>query len=119
MKTWTKEERYRILKSAEEIRDLHERIARSDYRQQYHIQPVTGLLNDPNGFVFHNGRWHLFYQWCPWGAVHGLKYWYHTVSKDLVMWKNKGVCIRPDTEYDNKGAYSGSALPCADSVWLY
>ena len=55
MKTWTKEERYRVLKSAEEVRDLHERIAQSDYRQQYHIQPVTGLLNDPNGFVFHNG----------------------------------------------------------------
>ena len=119
MKTWTKEERYRVLKSPEEIRDLHARIALSDYRQQYHIQPVTGLLNDPNGFVFHDGVWHLFYQWCPWGAVHGLKYWYHTVSKDLVKWKNMGPCIRPDTEFDNKGAYSGSALPTEDSVWLY
>lgn len=76
-------------------------------------------MNDPNGFVFHDGVWHLFYQWCPWGAVHGLKYWYHTVSRDLVTWKNLGVCIRPDTEYDNKGAYSGSALPTADAVWLY
>ncbi|MBQ2231104.1 MAG: sucrose-6-phosphate hydrolase, partial [Oscillospiraceae bacterium] len=64
MRAWTKEERYRVLKSAEEIRPLHERTAKSDYRQQYHIQSVTGLLNDPNGFVFHNGLWHLFYQWC-------------------------------------------------------
>ena len=69
--------------------------------------------------MFHDGRWHLFYQWCPWGAVHGLKYWYHTVSEDLVHWKNVGVCIRPDTEYDNKGAYSGSALPTGDAVYLY
>ena len=84
MKQWTKEERYRVLKSAEEIRELHERTILSDYRQNYHIQSVTGLLNDPNGFVFHDGLWHLFYQWCPWGAVHGLKYWYHTVSADLV-----------------------------------
>ena len=119
MKTWTKEERYRELKSAEEIRGLYERISGSDYRQQYHIQPVTGLLNDPNGFVYHDGVWHLFYQWCPWGAVHGLKHWYHTVSEDLVTWKNLGVCIRPDTEFDNKGAYSGSALPTGDSVYLY
>ena len=119
MRAWTKEERYRVLKSAEEIRPLHERTAKSDYRQQYHIQSVTGLLNDPNGFVFHNGLWHLFYQWCPWGAVHGLKYWYHTVSSDLVTWKNLGACIRPDTEFDNKGAYSGSALPAGDSVYLY
>ena len=119
MRTWTKEERYRVLKDPSEIRELHERIIRSDYRQQYHIQPVTGLLNDPNGFVFHSDMWHLFYQWCPWGAVHGLKYWYHTASSNLVTWKNLGVCIRPDTEFDNKGAYSGSALPTESSVRLY
>lgn len=119
MKIWTKEERYRVLKSTEELRELHERTVKSDYRQRYHIQSVTGLLNDPNGFVFHKGLWHLFYQWCPWGAVHGLKYWYHTVSQDLVTWKNAGVCICPDTEFDNKGAYSGSALPTGDGVWLY
>ena len=119
MKTWTKEERYRVLQDPEEIRPLHLRIRESDYRQHYHIQPVTGLLNDPNGFVFRGGLWHLFYQWCPWGAVHGLKYWYHTVSEDLITWKNAGVCIRPDTDYDNKGAYSGSALPTEDSLYLY
>ena len=119
MKTWTTEERYRVLKSEDEVRELHEQIKQSDYRQHYHIQSVTGLLNDPNGFVFHDGVWHLFYQWCPWGAVHGLKYWYHTVSEDLVIWKNAGVCIRPDTLYDNKGAYSGSALPTADNLYLY
>ena len=119
MKKWTKEERYRVLRSADEIRPLHEKTVQSDYRQHYHIQSVTGLLNDPNGFVFHNGVWYLFYQWCPWGAVHGLKYWYHTVSEDLVTWKNMGACIFPDTEYDNKGAYSGSALPTDNSVYLY
>ncbi len=119
MKTWTKEERYRVLKSAGELRDLHERTVQSEYRQHYHIQSVTGLLNDPNGFVFHDGVWHLFYQWCPWGAVHGLKYWYHTVSEDLVTWKNMGICIHPDTLYDNKGAYSGSALPTNDNLYLY
>jgi beta-fructofuranosidase len=119
MKTWTKEERYRVLQDPEEIRELHERTRTSDYRQQYHIQSVTGLLNDPNGFVYHEGVWHLFYQWCPWGAVHGLKYWYHTVSGDLVTWKNLGMCIRPDTLYDNKGAYSGSALPMEGELYLY
>ncbi len=51
MRTWTKEECYRVLRSAEEIRALHERTVQSDYRQHYHIQPVTGLLNDPNGFL--------------------------------------------------------------------
>lgn len=119
MKTWTKEERYRVLTSPEEIRPLHELICHSAYRQTFHIQPVTGLLNDPNGFVYHNGVWHLFYQWCPWGAVHGLKYWYHTTSRDLVHWRNEGVCICPDSDQDNKGAYSGSALPGDDALYLF
>ncbi len=119
MKTWTKEERYRQLTDPQELWQLHEETAASPYRQTYHIQPVTGLLNDPNGFVWHDKKWHLFYQWCPWGAVHGLKYWYHTVSEDLVHWKNLGVSVLPDRDYDNKGAYSGSAMPIGDSLYLY
>lgn len=119
MKEWTKEERYRILHDPQELWEMHEAVSKSDYRQTFHIQSITGLLNDPNGFVWHDNKWHLFYQWCPWGAVHGLKYWYHLVSTDLIYWKNLGVCIMPDREYDNKGAYSGSAMPIGDSLYLY
>ena len=119
MKEWTKEERYRVLHNREDIEELQERVKQSPYRQSFHIQPITGLLNDPNGFVYHNKKWHLFYQWCPWGAVHGLKYWYHTESSDLIHWDNKGICIRPDQDFDNKGAYSGSALVTNHSIYLY
>ena len=110
MREWTLEERYRVLEDKEQIRDLYENIQKSKYRQFYHVQPVTGLSSDPNGFVFHDGTWHLFFQWCPWGAVHGLKYWYHVTSKDLVHWKNEGIGMAPDTFYDNKGCHSGSAI---------
>ncbi len=119
MKEWTRQERYRVLRDPQELWDMHEQVSRSDYRQQFHIQSITGLINDPNGFVWHDNKWHLFYQWCPWGAVHGMKYWYHIVSRDLVTWKNLGVCIMPDRDYDNKGAYSGSAMPIGDSLYLY
>ena len=121
MREWTREERYRYLKDPEELRELYRKNSASAYRQKYHIQAVTGLINDPNGFVRFDGRWHLFYQWCPWGAVHGLKYWYHVVSEDLVTWENLGVCLCPEEEYgyDNKGAYSGSAMPVGDTLYLY
>ena len=121
MRTWTKEEKYRYLKDPQELLELYEKISASPYRQTYHNQAVTGLMNDPNGFVWHDNQWHLFYQWCPWGAVHGLKHWYHIVSKDLVTWKNLGVCLLPDQEggYDNKGVYSGSAMPIDDKIYLY
>ena len=121
MKEWTREERYRYLKDPMEVKDLFDRISVSKYRQTFHIQAVTGLMNDPNGFVYFDNKWHLFYQWCPWGAVHGLKYWYHVVSKNLITWENLGVCLLPDEGdgYDNKGAYSGSAMPIDDKLYLY
>ncbi len=119
MKQWTREERYRVLKSPDEIRDLYERIRTSGYRQTYHVQPVTGLSSDPNGFALHQGTWHLCYQWCPWGAVHGLKYWYHVTSPDLIHWENAGIGLKPDRDYDNRGNHSGSAISVGDRLVFY
>ena len=119
MREWTLEERYRVLQSADEIKGLHEALLGSVYRQKYHIQPITGLSSDPNGFVYHDGVWHLFYQWTPWGAVHGLKYWYHAKSTDLVHWENAGVGMRPDRDFDNKGCHSGSAIAEGDSLYFF
>lgn len=119
MKEWTREERYRVLKSPDEIRDLFSRIQNSAYRQTYHVQPVTGLSSDPNGFALYKGVWHLFYQWCPWGAVHGLKYWYHVSSRDLISWKNEGIGLSPDRDYDNKGTHSGSAISKDDDLYFF
>ncbi len=119
MKEWTLEERYRVLNDPSEISELFERIKKSVYRQKYHIQPVTGLSSDPNGFVYHDGKWHLFYQWTPWGAVHGLKYWYHVTSEDLVHWKNAGIGLRPDSFYDNKGNHSGSAISVDGQLYFF
>lgn len=119
MKEWTRDERYKVLETPEDVKDIYEHIRKSVYRQAYHVQPVTGLSSDPNGFAFHRGKWHLFYQWCPWGAVHGLKYWYHVVSEDLISWNNEGIGLKPDTIYDNKGVHSGSALPFGDELYLF
>ncbi len=120
MKQWTSEERYRPFKEAdrEELKALHEEIAKSKWRTDYHIQTVTGLLNDPNGFSYFNGKWHLFYQWFPFGAIHGMKHWYHVTSEDLVHWKNEGLGLKPELLTENYGCYSGSALPEDDTLWL-
>ncbi len=119
MKEWTREEKYKSIGEAQELLPLHEKAAASAWYPRYHIGPVCGLLNDPNGFSRLGGSWHLFYQWCPWGAVHGMKHWYRVFSEDLVHWENRGLAIRPDREFDNKGIYSGTALPCGDSLSLY
>ena len=119
MKEWTRDERYRVLQSPEEIRELYDRVRTSVYRQTYHVQPITGLSSDPNGFALHKGIWHLCYQWCPWGAVHGLKYWYHATSPDLIHWKNEGIGLAPDRDYDNKGTHSGSAISVGDELIFF
>ncbi|WP_211746091.1 sucrose-6-phosphate hydrolase [Paenibacillus sp. Marseille-Q4541] len=109
---WTREQRYRRLHEVKptELEQLEKKVANSPWRQTFHIQPQTGLLNDPNGFSFYNGEYHLFYQWFPLGAVHGLKHWYHVSSPDLVNWRQEGTAIEPDRDFDSHGVYSGSGL---------
>jgi beta-fructofuranosidase len=117
---WTREQRYRRIEEAsqEELKALKEKVNQSIWRQTFHIQPVMGLLNDPNGFSYFNGEYHLFYQWFPLGPVHGLKYWYHTKSKDLVHWENVGIAIKPNDYFDSHGAYSGSAISHNRKLYL-
>ncbi len=109
----------KALTAPDEIIELRNQAINSIYRQTYHVQPVTGLLNDPNGFIYHEGLWHLFYQWCPWGAFHGLKHWYHVTSEDLISWKNHGVALCPDSYFDEKGIFSGTAYSYDGSIFLY
>ncbi|AWB45924.1 sucrose-6-phosphate hydrolase [Paenibacillus sp. CAA11] len=108
----TREEKYRLIEQAEpgELAQLQEKIANCPWRQSYHIQPPTGLLNDPNGFSYFQGEYHLFYQWFPLGTDHGMKYWYHTKSTDLAVWEQLGIGLEPGGKYDSHGAYSGSAI---------
>ncbi|WP_332634527.1 glycoside hydrolase family 32 protein [Halalkalibacter flavus] len=118
---WTREERYRRLDEAstKEIEELRSNVEKCPWRQTYHIQPKMGLLNDPNGFSYYNGEYHLFYQWFPLGPVHGLKYWYHTKSEDLVHWDNVGIGIKPTAPFDSHGAFSGSAIEHEGKLYLF
>ncbi|MED3795313.1 sucrose-6-phosphate hydrolase [Niallia alba] len=117
---WTDEARYRPYEkwNTEYKRMLERKVKEAKWRLDFHIQPETGLLNDPNGFTFFNNQWHLFYQSFPFGPVHGLKSWYHLVSDDLIHWQPEGIAIKPDTDYDSHGVYSGSALPIGDKLLL-
>ena len=78
-----------------------------------------GLLNDPNGFSYFDGKWILFYQNFPFGAAHGLKSWMQLESDDLVHFTETGVKVLPDTPLDSHGAYSGSAMQFGDQTCSY
>ncbi|KEI53799.1 sucrose-6-phosphate hydrolase [Enterococcus faecium] len=115
------ETRYRAYSdwSKEEITKINENVNQSPWHASYHIEPRTGLLNDPNGFSFFNGKYNLFYQNWPFGAAHGLKEWIHTESDDLVHFYVTGAELRPDTEHDSHGAYSGSAYEVDGKLFLF
>lgn len=77
------------------------------YRPQFHFTPEEKWMNDPNGLVYSNGTYHLFYQYYPDSTVWGPMHWGHAVSKDLVKWKHKPIALFPD---ENGFIFSGSAV---------
>ena len=118
---WTTERRYRRYEdwTEDEKQAIQDHMAKSPWHTHYHVEPKAGLLNDPNGFSYFDGKWILFYQNFPFGAAHGLKSWVQTESEDLVHFKETGVTLLPDTDLDSHGAYSGSAMQFGDKLFLF
>lgn len=91
--------------------ESRERLSSDPHRPIYHFVNPEGNLNDPNGFSFWNGNWHLFYQAYP--PEDPRQHWGHAISKDLVHWRDLPLAIYPHPE---RAVYSGSALVEEDRV---
>lgn len=87
-------------------------------RPAFHVSPFVGWMNDPNGFSYYNGEYHLFYQYHPYSAHWGPMHWGHAVSKDLLHWNYLPVALAPDESYDKDGVFSGSAISMSDGKQL-
>lgn len=77
------------------------------YRPQFHFTPSEKWMNDPNGLVYHQGLYHLFYQYYPDDIVWGPMHWGHATSKDMLYWDRKPIALYPDK---NGYIFSGSAV---------
>ncbi|HRI12824.1 MAG TPA: glycoside hydrolase family 32 protein [Verrucomicrobiota bacterium] len=80
---------------------------REPFRPQYHFTPATNWMNDPNGMVFYDGEYHLFYQYNPFGDKWGHMSWGHAVSRDLIHWEHLPVALY---EENDVMIFSGSVV---------
>ena len=78
------------------LADTFDTANREKYRPAYHHTPVYGWMNDPNGMFYKDGKWHLYYQWNPYGSKWQNMTWGHSSSDDLVHWTAEPTAIEPN-----------------------
>lgn len=107
-----------ILRDVRKYEETREKSIINEARPAFHLSARIGWMNDPNGFSYYNGAYHLFYQYHPFDSHWGPMHWGHGVSTDLLHWENFPAALAPDMEYDRDGCFSGSALALEDGRHL-
>ena len=89
------------------------------YRPRYHASVTSGWSNDPNGFIYYNGRIHLFFQHYPHKSEWGTMHWGHIVTDDFVKWEDLPITLVPDNDYEEIcGCCSGSTIMKDGKMYL-
>ncbi|SIS40687.1 glycoside hydrolase family 32 protein [Salimicrobium flavidum] len=104
------EEKKQIEAITEEVHKQKETVEADPHRQAYHLMAPVGLINDPNGLIKWDGKYHMFFQWSPYQAGHGMKVWGHYHTKDFVHYTLEKPALVPSEWYDKDGCFSGSAV---------
>ena len=113
--------KYKSILAAEkgELAEIAQTVQKDkDFRPHFHIAPPTGLMNDPNGLIFNGEKYHLFYQWFPFDAIHGMKHWKHLITKDFQHYQSADDLI-PCELFESHGCYSGGALKVGDKLAMF
>lgn len=106
------------LRDARKYEEEIERETADVLRPALHLSARVGWMNDPNGFSYYGGEYHMFYQYHPYSNVWGPMHWGHAVSKDLLHWRHLPAAMAPDMDYDRDGCFSGSAIDLPDGRQL-
>ena len=89
------------------------------WRPAFHLSPMTGWLNDPNGLCQIGATHHVFFQYSPFDVKPGLNYWGHYTTEDFVTYQYHEPGLCSDEKFDCHGVYSGSALEADDTLYVF
>ena len=103
-----------VLRDARRFEEAQESYISKESRPAFHLSARVGWMNDPNGFSWYDGQYHMFYQYHPYDSIWGPMHWGHAVSPDLLHWTYLPAAMAPDQPYDRDGCYSGSAITMPD-----
>ena len=106
------------LLKANEFIEKNAQTVNQEYRNKFHLMAPIGWMNDPNGFVYYQEEYHLFYQYYPYDSIWGPMHWGHAKSKDLIHWEHLPVALAPGESYDKEGCFSGSAIEKDGKLYL-
>ena len=84
----------------------------------FHITGEKGWINDPNGVIKFQGKYHVFYQHHPYSNEWGPMHWGHVVSEDLLHWTYLPIALTPGDEFDKDGCFSGSSIVVGDRLYV-
>lgn len=79
------------------------------WHNKFHLEMPNGLVNDPNGLCYHQGKYQIFFQWNPFGCEHKHKHWTYTQTTDFINYTKPQIALAPVDKFDKDGCYSGSA----------
>lgn len=106
------------LRDARKYEEVNEKKIKKEDRPEFHLSARVGWMNDPNGFSYYGGKYHIFYQYYPYESKWGPMHWGHAVSEDLLHWENLPAAMAPDEIYDKDGCFSGGAVTLEDGRHL-
>ncbi len=106
------------LREARKYEEASDKMIKKEERPDFHLSVRTGWMNDPNGFSYYGGKYHLFYQYYPYDPQWGAMHWGHAVSDDLLHWEYLPAALAPDEAYDRDGCFSGGAVTMDDGRQL-
>lgn len=79
------------------------------WHNKFHLEMPKGLVNDPNGLCYHQGKYQIFFQWNPFGCEHKHKHWTYTQTTNFINYIKPQIALAPVDKFDKDGCYSGSA----------